>query len=61
MVFTGRADVAERLAAIATEAGSRLLPARPEPVLDLGQWFFADGDTLRRRCADSLASLPAIC
>jgi hypothetical protein len=55
MVFTGRADVAERLAAIAAAASARLLTARPEARLDLGQWFFADAETLRQRCADSLA------
>jgi hypothetical protein len=61
VIFTGRADVAERLAGIAEASGARLLAARPPAVLDLGQWFFADDETLRRHCADRLASLPAIC
>ena len=54
VVFTGRADVAARLADIAGQRGAMLLTARPEPVLDLGALFFADSETLRRRCADVL-------
>ena len=54
VIFTGRADVAERLAAIAASAGLRLLTRRPDAALDLGRWFFADGGELRRRCADAL-------
>ncbi|HZK91504.1 MAG TPA: hypothetical protein VFC56_15265 [Stellaceae bacterium] len=61
VIYTGRADVAERLAAIAVAGGHRLSTQRPVAALDLGQWFFADGETLRRHCADRLASLPAIC
>src|SRR5258708_16615306 len=34
-IFTGRADVGERLAAIAEACGSRLLTARPQPAFDL--------------------------
>jgi hypothetical protein len=60
-IFTGRADVAQRLAAIAEQQGARLLTARPEPDLDLLPLFFADRETVRRECADVLASLPAIC
>jgi hypothetical protein len=56
MVFTGRADVAERLTAIAAAAGSSLLTQRPEAMLDLGRWFFADGETLRQRCAEALGT-----
>ncbi|MFZ2008049.1 MAG: hypothetical protein WAV02_23415 [Stellaceae bacterium] len=56
VVFTGRADVAERLAAIAAAAGSRLLTQRPEATVDLGRWFFADGEELRRRCAEALGA-----
>lgn len=51
LVFTGRADVADRLAAIAAAQDSRLLTARPAATLDLGRWFFADAETLRRHCA----------
>jgi hypothetical protein len=61
VIFTGRTDVAERLAAIAEQQTSRLLTARPPHVLDFAADFFADAETLRRRCADVLASLPAIC
>ena len=50
IVFTGRADVAERLAAIATAMGARLLAARPAADLDLLAEFFSDAATLRRRC-----------
>lgn len=52
IVFTGRADAAERLKATAAATGSRLLIQRPDALLDLGCWFFADGGTLRRRCAE---------
>ena len=52
IVFTGRADAAERLGAIAAATGSRLLTQRPNPILDLAPWFFADGGTLRGRCAE---------
>jgi hypothetical protein len=56
VIFTGRADVAERLAAIADAKDGRLLTARPDASLDLGRWFFADAETLRRHCADCLVS-----
>lgn len=56
IVFTGRGDVADRLAAIAASRGSRLLTRRPEATLDLGRWFFADGETAHRRCAEALGS-----
>jgi hypothetical protein len=61
VIFTGRADVAERLAAIAEAQGLRLLTTRPDASLDLGRWFFADAETLRRRCAAYLAPPLAIC
>ena len=57
VIFTGRAEVAARLAAIAEEAGLGLLTTRPPPLLDLGELFFASSDTLRKRCADALASV----
>ena len=53
-------SLAERLSAIAEQQGSRLLTARPPQTLDLAADFFADTQTLRRRCADILASLPPI-
>jgi len=55
VIFTGRADVAERLASIAYAKGGRLLTTRPEASFDLGRWFFADAETLRRHCAARLA------
>jgi hypothetical protein len=61
IVFTGRADVAARLGDIATQAGTRLLTARPAAILDLGVSFFADDESVRRRCADALASSAVFC
>ena len=61
IVFTGRADVAARLADIAGQRGAMLLTRRPQPALDLGGLFFADSETLRRRCADVLASVTRFC
>ena len=60
-IFSGRADVAERLTAIADAGGLRLLTARPDASLDLGRWFFADVETLRQHCQAYLAPLQAIC
>jgi hypothetical protein len=57
IVFTGRADVAARLADIVGQRGALLVTSRPEPTLDLVALFFADDDTLRRRCAEVLASV----
>ena len=54
IVFTGRADVAERLADIAGRRGTRLLTARPAIALDLATDFFASAETLHLRCADFL-------
>ena len=51
IIFTGRPDVAERLADIAGQRGARLRTDRPPPALDLGVDFFAAPDALRRRCA----------
>jgi hypothetical protein len=61
IVFNGRADVAARLAAIAKQRGAQLLTANPQTSLDLGRWFFADAETLRRHCAAYLASSRRIC
>ena len=61
IVFTGRAEIAARLADVAGQRGALLLTTRPEPALDLGALFFADFDTLRRRCADVLASPERFC
>jgi len=61
IIFTGRADIAERLADIAAQAGARLLTARPDPALDLAGEFFAAQETLCRRCAEILASKASFC
>jgi hypothetical protein len=61
VIFTGRPDIAERLTAIAAQQGARLLTARPLPALDLAAQFFADAETLRRKCAEFLAALAPIC
>jgi hypothetical protein len=55
IVFTGRADVAARLADIAGQRGARLLTARPAATLDLADFFFTDDETLLLRCRESLA------
>jgi fructose/tagatose bisphosphate aldolase len=61
ILFTGRDDMAARLVDIAAQAGARLATERPTAALDLGASFFADDETLRRRCADALASSAAFC
>jgi hypothetical protein len=61
VVFIGHADVAQRLADIARQAGARLITERPQPALDLGDPFFADEGTVRRRCAEILASPSVFC
>jgi acyl-CoA reductase-like NAD-dependent aldehyde dehydrogenase len=55
VVFTGPADVARRLADIATQHGVGFVTERPEPALDLGEDFFAPPETLEPRCAELLA------
>ena len=55
LIFTGRADVAERLADIARQRGARFETARPGAALDLGADFFAAEDRLVARCAEVLA------
>ena len=54
VVFTGRADVARRLADIAHQHGVRFVTDRPAALLDLGDDFFASPEILERRCADLL-------
>ncbi len=54
VVFTGRADVAERLADVARQRGALLLSARPAVVLDLETEFFASPEALQRRVAEAL-------
>jgi hypothetical protein len=61
IVFTGRADVAERLADIAGHRGIRLRTERPAAALDLGTDFFAAPEILYRCCAEILATPPTFC
>jgi len=55
IVFTGRADVAARLADIAGQRGIEMVTVRPAATRDLADLFFADAETLRRCCAEALA------
>ena len=55
VVFTGRADVARRLADIASQYRVRFVTKRPVPALDLGDDFFAAPEILERRCAELLS------
>ena len=61
IIFTGRADVAERLADIVRQRGACLLTERPAAVLDLAAEFFAAPEILQRRCAVILASSAVFC
>ena len=54
VVFTGRADVARRLADIAAQHGVRFETDRCATALDLGEDFFASGDSVKQRCAEFL-------
>ncbi|HEY3912555.1 MAG TPA: hypothetical protein VGM07_22100 [Stellaceae bacterium] len=55
VVFTGRADVAARLADIAGQHGVRLETTRPSAILDLGADFFAGPEEIEQRCFDLLS------
>lgn len=61
IVFTGRADIAERLADIAGQRGIEVVTERPAATLDLADFFFADAETLLRRCRDGLALVTRAC
>jgi hypothetical protein len=54
VVFTGRQDVARRLADIARQHGVRLETSRPAAALDLGADFFASPDSAEQRCVEFL-------
>ena len=54
-MFTGRADVARRLADMASQHRVRFVTERPVPALDLGDDFFAAPEILEKRCAELLA------
>jgi hypothetical protein len=60
VIFTGRTDVARRLADIAGQHGVRFETNRPQEVLDLGEDFFASEESLRRRCTEFLGRSLAI-
>ena len=55
VVFTGRLDVARRLADIARQHGVRLETIRPVAALDLGADFFAAEESIEQRCIDLLS------
>ena len=55
VVFTGRADVAGRLADIAGQHGVRLETTRPSAILDLGADFFASEQIVEQRCFELLS------
>ncbi len=61
IVFSGRGDVATRLADIAAGQGTRLVTRRPDAALDLAGVFFPEPAALRRACAELLASSEAFC
>jgi len=52
IIFTGRPDVAARLADIAGQHGVRFATTRPVTALDLGDSFFSDEEHLRQACAE---------
>jgi hypothetical protein len=54
VMFIGRSDVAGRLADIARQHGVRFETDRWATALDLGEDFFASGDSVERRCAEFL-------
>jgi hypothetical protein len=52
VIFTGSADVANRLADMARQHGVRFETCRPRGALDLIEDFFASEKELERRCAE---------
>jgi hypothetical protein len=61
VIFTGRADLARRLAGLAQQHGVRFATVRPESVIDLGEDFFASSEEAERRCAEALARAGGFC
>lgn len=51
VIFTGRPDVARRLADIAQQHRVRVETKRPTAALDLAEDFFASPEDLEKRCA----------
>lgn len=60
VIFTGRADVARRLADIARQHGVLLYTWRPAAALDLIDDYFASAADSERRCAEFLARRTAV-
>jgi delta 1-pyrroline-5-carboxylate dehydrogenase len=56
VIFTGRADVARRLADIARQHGVYLETTRPPDAVDMDGDFFASADAIEQRCADLLSA-----
>jgi len=54
VVFTGRSDVAYRVADIARQHGVRFETERPAGALDLAATFFAPQENVGKRCAEFL-------
>jgi delta 1-pyrroline-5-carboxylate dehydrogenase len=61
IVFTGRADVARRLADIAGQHAVRFATEPPAAAIDLGEDFFAAAEEAERRCAEILAESGRFC
>jgi hypothetical protein len=51
VIFTGRPDIARRLADIAQQHGVRFETKRPAAALDFAEDFFASSEDLEKRCA----------
>jgi hypothetical protein len=54
VIFTGRVDVARRLADMAWQYGVRFETKRPADALGLEEDFFASHEDLEKRCAEFL-------
>jgi delta 1-pyrroline-5-carboxylate dehydrogenase len=54
VIFTGRVDVARRLADLAAQHGVRFETSRPWHALDLGDHFFTSRESLEQRCTEFL-------
>jgi acyl-CoA reductase-like NAD-dependent aldehyde dehydrogenase len=52
VLFTGRPDVARRLADIARQHGVRLETAAAAPMLDLAEMFFATEEQVEQKCLE---------
>jgi acyl-CoA reductase-like NAD-dependent aldehyde dehydrogenase len=59
VLFTGSAEIAQRLADIAAQQGAHLATARPTGALDLGVYFVAAEADLIARCTEFLRSTDA--